>query len=134
MFRAKDMSLRDKLAQAMIDTCENNHIGYDTKQPDRYSAYDEAEKLKWKISKITKNCETTCSQAVSMCMRAVGIPKKYAPRHMDINTMTKVMLDSPYFKVYKGKDYVKSASRLLPGDILLSSHHTAMVVKSPNAK
>ena len=68
-----------------------------------------------------------------MCLRAVGIPKQYAPRHMDIVTMTKVMKGSPYFDKYTDKAHIKSGANLLPGDILLSSHHTAIVVKSPNA-
>jgi len=134
MFRAKDKAVREALAQAMIDTCGNKHIGYDTKQPDRYTAWDLAEKNGHKIKKISKNCETTCSQAVSMCMRAAGIPKKYAPRHCDIAVMRKVMPKSPYFTMYKSKKYTQTTANLLPGDILLSSHHTVIVVKSPNAK
>lgn len=134
VFRAKDKAVREALAQAMIDTCGNKHIGYDTKQPDRYTAWDLAERNGHKIKSISKNCETTCSQAVSMCMRAAGISKAYAPRHMDIATMTKVMKSSPYFKMYTDKAHTKSGANLLPGDILLSSHHTVIVVKSPNAR
>lgn len=134
VFRAKDASIREKLAQAMIDTCNNSNIGYNIDKPNRYAAWDNAEANGHNIKGIKKKGDTTCSQAISMCMRAVGIPKKYAPRHMDIVTMTKVMTGSPYFTMYKGKDYTKATSKLKVGDILLSSHHTAMVVKSPNAK
>lgn len=132
VYRAKDPARRLQLAQAMLDTCANANIGYDTKQPDRYSAYDLAEKNGHKISAIKTKCETTCSQAVSMCMRATGIPKKYAPRHFDIATMTKVMKSSPYFTCYKTRAYTKSDVNLQPGDILLSSHHTAIVTKAKN--
>lgn len=131
MFRAKDKSLRTRLALKMIDTCENEHIGYNIDIPARYVAYDQAVKHDGDIKAITKNGDTTCSQAISMCMRSAGIPKKYAPRHMDIDTMTEVMLNSPYFKCYKGKDYTQKSANLEVGDILLSSHHTAMVVKTP---
>ena len=131
-FRAKDKETRLKLAQAMLDTCRNKHIGYDAQKPDRYTAYDLAEKLDWDISKISKNCETTCSQAVSMCMRAAGIPEKYAPRHCDIAAMTKVMPKDPLFTMYKDKAHTKESTYLQAGDILLSSHHTVIVVKSPN--
>lgn len=134
MFRAKDKSIRDKLAQAMIDTCNNSNIGYNIDKPNRYAAWDAAEANGHNIKGISKKCDTTCSQAVSMDMRAVGIPKKYAPRHMDIATMTKVMKDNPYFTMHNSTAYTKKASNLLPGDILLSSHHTVIVVKSPNAK
>ncbi len=131
-FRAKDKETRLKLAQAMLDTCNNKHIGYDTQKPDRYTAYDLAEKNGWDISKIDKNCETTCSQAVSMCMRAAGIPAKYAPRHCDIATMTKIMPKDPLFKMYTDKNHTAKSTYLRAGDILLSSHHTVIVVKSPN--
>ena len=134
VFRAKDASIREKIAQAMIDTCNNQNIGYNIDKPNRYAAWDNAEANGHNIKGISKKGDTTCSQAVSMCLRAVGIPKKYAPRHMDIAVMTKVMLDSPYFTVYKGKSYTQSTSKLKVGDILLSSHHTVIVVKSPNAK
>lgn len=133
VFRLKDKKLRDKLAQAMIDTCKNDHIGYDTKQPDRYSAWDLAEKNKHNIKGITKNCETTCSEAVSMCLRAIGTPKKYAPRHADIAALTKALKANPDLEMFATKIYTQSASKLQVGDILLSSHHTAIVVKSPNA-
>lgn len=134
MFRAKDKAIRDKLAQAMIDTCNNSNIGYNIDVPNRYAAWDNAEANGHQIAKINKKGDTTCSQAVSMCMRAVGIPKAYAPRHMDIATMTRVMKSSPHFTMLVDKSYTKSASKLLPGDILLSSHHTVIVVKSPNAR
>lgn len=134
MFRAKDKTTRDKLAQAMMDTCNNSNIGYNIDQPNRYAAWDNAEQNGHNIKGINKKGDTTCSQAVSMCMRAVGIPKQYAPRHMDIVTMTKVMKESPHFTMYTDKAHTKSGANLLPGDILLSSHHTVIVVKSPNAK
>lgn len=134
VIRAKDSDKRLKIAQAMIDTVNNNNIGYDTKQPDRYTAWDKAEANGHNIKGINSKCETTCSQAVSMCMRASGISKEYARRHYDIATMTKYILECPDFKVYNASSYTKSSENLQVGDILLSSHHTAVVVKSPNAK
>ena len=133
-FRAKDASIREKIAQAMIDTCNNSNIGYNIDVPERYAAWDNAEKNGHDIKGIKVKGDTTCSQAVSMCLRAAGIPKQYAPRHMDIATMTKVMKSSPHFTMRTVSAYVNSAANLLPGDILLSSHHTVIVVKSPNAK
>ena len=67
-------------------------------------------------------------------LRAVGISKTYARRHYDIATMTKYLPKCPDFTVYTAKSFTQSTQHLLPGDILLSSHHTAIVVKSPNAK
>lgn len=134
VFRAKDEKIRDKLAQAMIDTCRNDNIGYNIDAPARYAAWDNAEKNGHNIKGIDKKGDTTCSEAISMCMRAVGIPKGYAPRHCDVAALTKAMKSSPYFECFTSKAYTQSAKHLLQGDILLSSHHAAMVVKSPNAK
>lgn len=134
MFRHKDPAKRLKIAQYAIDACKNPNIGYNASTPNRYGAWDNAEKNGHDIKNIKKKGDTTCSQLVSMVLRAIGTSKKYAPRHMDISVMTKVMPTNPDFKMYRGKAYTKSSAKLQPGDILLSSHHTAIVVKSPNAK
>ena len=134
MFRAKDESIRKKLAQAMMDTCGNSNIGYNIDVPNRFAAWDNAEKNGHDIKDIKAKGDTTCSEAVSMCMRAVGIPKKYAPWTCRIVDLTRVMKSSPHFTMYTSTAYTNSGAHLLPGDILLSSHHTVIVVKSPNAK
>lgn len=130
VFRAKDKAIRKKLGQYMTDTCNNNNIGYNIDKPNRYAAWDNAEKNEHDIKGIKVKGDTTCSQAVSMCMRACGIPKKYAPRHCDIAILTKAMLsDTEYFTKHTAKSYVDSTVNLEVGDILLNSHHTAIVVK-----
>lgn len=134
VFRPKDPDVAEKIAQAMMDTCNNSNIGYNASEPNRYAAWDNAEKNGHDIKGISKKGDTTCSQAVSMCMRAAGIPKKYAPRKMNIDIMTDLMPDNPYFDTFTDKAHTKSAAKLRPGDITLSSHHTVIVVKSPNAR
>lgn len=134
VYRHKDPAKRLKIAQYAIDTCDNQNIGYNALAPNRYGAWDNAEANGHKIKSITKKGDTTCSQLVSMVLRAIGTPKKYAPRYMDIAVMTDVMPTNPDFIMFKGRTYTKSAAKLQVGDILLSGHHTAVVVKSPNAK
>ena len=129
--RLKDSSKRLIVAQAMIDTCNNNHIGYDIGQPDRFTAYDEAAKVNWDISKITKNCETTCSQAVSMCLRAAGISATWAPRMANVEILTNKIKESGLFTIYTDSAHVAKSSSLMPGDILLSATHAAVVIKAP---
>ena len=132
--RLKDSSKRLIVAQAMIDTCKNNHIGYDIGQPDRFSAYDEAKKVNWDISKISKNCETTCSQAVSMCLRAAGVSATWAPRMANVNIITTKIKESNLFNIYTSSAYVSKSDLLMPGDILLSATHAAVIVKAPVIK
>lgn len=134
VFRPKDPQIAEKMAQAMMDTCNNSNIGYNASDPARFGAWDNAEKNGHNIKGISKKGDTTCSQAVSMCMRAAGIPKKYAPRMMNIDIMTRVMPKNPYFDMFTDKKHTKSASKLKPGDVTLSTHHTVIVVKSPNAE
>ena len=127
--RLKDEKKQLIVAQAMIDCCNNNHIGYDQNAPDRYTAYDEAKKVNWDIPKIKKNCETTCSQTVSICLRAAGVSEKWAPRMMTADILKKKVKESGLFNVYTAKEYVSKADKLKPGDILISNTHTAVVVK-----
>lgn len=133
VYRAKDPAVRLKIAQAMKETCGNDCIGYNASPPNRYAAWDNAEANGHQIAKISKKGDTTCSEAVSMCMRAAGIPKAYAPRHCDIAAFKDAMDNSPYFDVYTTKAFLKSGAKLKPGDLPLSSHHVVAVVSSPNA-
>lgn len=133
VYRAKDQSKRYLIAQAMMDTCNNSNIGYNASPPNRYAAWDNAEKNGHNIKGISVKGDTTCSEAVSMCMRAAGIPKQYAPRHCDITAFTKVMKNSPYFEAFTARAFLRSGAKLEPGDMLLSGHHVVAVTKSPNA-
>ena len=129
VFRAKDPKIAKNLAEDMKAICENNHIGYDQSSPDRYSLYEEAKKVGWDISAVKTNCETTCSSAVSVCLNAEGI-KVSKIWYADI--VKDDIMATGAFDCYTSSDYTRSAANLLPGDILLSSSHTAMVVESPN--
>lgn len=130
VFRAKDPAIAKKLAAKMKATCKNDHIGYDKQWPDRITFYDEAKAVNWKISKITKDCETTCTQAVNVCINAVGIE---LPVYWDASLVYADLKKTGKFTIYTGAKHVASDSLLEPGDILLSpGSHAAMVVESPN--
>ena len=129
VFRAKDPELAAQIARNMIDTANNNYIGYDQKSPDRNTFYDEAKKVGWNISKVKTNCETTCSSAVSVCLNAAGVN---VPRTWYAELVYDDIMATGQFDVYTSSDYTASDVNLLPGDILVSGSHTAMVVESPN--
>ena len=134
VFRHKEPAVREKIAQYTIDACKNMNIGYNIDIPARYGAWDNAEANGHNIKGIKKKGDSTCSQLVSMVLRAVGVSKKYARRHYDIATMTAYLPKCPDFVMFRGASYTQSTKKLQVGDILLSGHHTAVVVKSPNAK
>lgn len=64
-----DDNFGHRVANAMIDACENNHIGYDMNQ--RNTCYAEWKKC-GSIAKISTDCETDCSALVSLCVTQSG--------------------------------------------------------------
>lgn len=64
LIRAKDADIAEKLAQAMLDACNNNHIGYD--QNDRY-IINKVKKY-GSLAKITEDCDTDCCDLVRACV------------------------------------------------------------------
>lgn len=131
VFRAKDPAVAKAIAANMKAAAANNHIGYDKKNPDRCSFYDQAKKNNWNIASITTNCETTCASAVSVCLNAAGVN---VPRMWYSGIVYKGIMKTGQFYCYTSSDYTASCAKLLPGDILCNpKRHTAMVVESPNA-
>ena len=120
VYRHKDPATRLKIAQYAIDACDNDNIGYNVDKPNRYAAWDAAEKNGHNIAGIKTKGDTTCTQLVSMVLRAVGTPKKYAPRHCDVATATRVLPKNPDLIEYKSRAYTTIPDNLEPGDMLLS--------------
>ena len=130
VFRAKDPEVAKKMAAAMKAAADNACVGYDQKTPDRYSFYDEAQKVGWDIEAIETNCETTCASAVSVCLNAAGVE---APRQWSSGAVYNYLMSTDQFYCYTDSEYTASPDKLLPGDILCNPRtHTAMVVESPN--
>lgn len=130
IYRAKDDAVSKKIASAMKATCDNNHVGYDQSGKDRGTFYDEAKKVNWNISKITKDCETTCASVASVCLNAAGIS---APRYMDSSTIQSFFKGRTDFITIKDSKYTSKDTYLEAGDILVSpGKHTCIVISSPN--
>lgn len=129
VFRAKDPQIAKKIAQNMKEAASNNNIGYDQKSPDRNTFYDEAKKANWDISAISVRCETTCGASVSVCLNAAGVK---VPRLWYTELIHDDIMKTGMFDCYTSKEYTATDKNLLPGDILCSEGHTAMVVESPN--
>ena len=131
VIRAKDPAIAKKLADSMKKACLNNHIGYDQQSPDRFSCYDEAKAVGWKLDKITKDCETTCASIVSVCLNAAGIK---VDRYWDSSLVYKDLKATGKFNIFTSAEFTASPDLLEAGDILVSpGAHTVMVVESPNS-
>lgn len=130
VFRAKDRDLAKGIARNMKAICKNNRIGYDQNSPDSTTLYDKAEDKGWDISEIDSKCETTCSNAVSVCLNAEGVN---VPKSWNTSKMKKDLMATGMFVCLSKKEFVKSSEKLVEGDILLNpGHHTAVVVDSDN--
>ena len=130
VLRCKDHDIARALASDMKAICGNNKIGYDQRSPDCTSLYKEAKANGWNISGINNKCETTCSNAISVCLNAEGIK---IPKNWKSGRMRKDLMATGMFECFKADKYVKSSEELVLGDILIKpGHHAAMVVESDN--
>lgn len=120
--RPKSVDVADKIAQAMLDACNNNYIGYD--QNGRYTALSQ-----WRNTKSIKNiktkCETDCSALVRLCiLEATG--KDVG----DFSTSDEVsVLDG--CGLFEKHASVTANTILYNGDVLTTKTkgHTVIVVK-----
>ncbi len=130
VLRCKDHDVARALAADMKAICANDNIGYDQRKSDNTTLYNEAKANGWNISGISNKCETTCSNAISVCLNAEGIK---ISKSWHTSRMRRDLVNTGMFECYKSDKYVKSPSKLVPGDILLKpGHHAAMVVESDN--
>lgn len=121
IIRPINSDLRHGIASAALEAAANDHIGYS--QSDRTSLYKV-----WRdvgsIGKIEKNCNCDCSSLVAVCVNAAGIPvspSMYTGNEQKVLTDTAFFIALPYDNM-----------KLLVGDILLRTGHTAIVVYDSN--
>lgn len=114
--------LANKIAQAMLDACNNNNIGYD--QGQRESVID-AWKRSGSIKAITTPCEADCSSLVRLCVwQASG---KDPGNFTTGNAMQMLTATGLFSKVV----LVASSKNLCTGDILCTrtKGHIVVVVE-----
>lgn len=133
--RFKNGALADRAARAMEAACANDHIGYDQKPADgRGELRLLAKKAGWNLSKITKNCEVSCSPLVGCCVNAAGITPNFtggnkAPGSTGNSDFLNPLMATGQFIKITDSDVLKTEIWLQRGDILISpGRHTAMVL------
>jgi len=129
VIRCKDSSKARKMAQVVKDACDNNNVGYDQGTEDRQTFYYALKEAGWDAKKITKKVETSCTPLVAAAINAAGIT---TATRVSSQGLYKNLKNDSNFICYTSSSYVSSSSKLMTGDILISSGHTAMVVSSPN--
>ena len=128
VFRAKNQEVRDKLALAMTQACNNNNIGY-AQYGDGTTPYKDRYGLRYAIDNDTPShtipdvkvpCNCDCSSLVAQCCRAAGID---VPSTMRTAIEKQVLMATGQFDELT---YSKTMT-FLPGDILWAQGHTAII-------
>ena len=108
-------------------------VKFNTDKQKRQTFYKESEKVNFDFSKVHKKCYSSCSSFASVCARAGGVPKKYAPALVYSDSLPKRLISSGLYEEYKGKKYANNPDFWQPGDLLvLKGSHCYTVVQSKN--
>ena len=129
VIRAKDASIREKIAYAMQRACDNNNVGYD--QSERDTAWNWCAKHNnWDPGAINTPVETDCSSLVKLCCRYAGITN--ISGYFNTTVETQKLKDTGYFDVLTDTKYTNSSDYLLRGDILntKTQGHTVVVLSN----
>lgn len=125
VLRAKNASVRNKIAYAMKAACDNNRIGYD--QSNRCGLYNAVKTKGFDPAKCTVATETDCSGLVRVCV-CYGLGKSIP----DFNTSSEVttLMNTGAFDKFTDNAHCRSSSKLMNGDILVTKTkgHTVIVI------
>lgn len=124
VLRAKDSTVRERLAVAMERACKNNDIGYS--QPTRNTLYNDVKARGFDPAKTTKKVNTDCSALVRVCLAYAGI---MVDDFITSTQVTRIMATNQFDKLADSK-YTRQQDYLLRGDILVTKTkgHTAIVL------
>ena len=126
VFRAKNLSVAEKIAQCMERACRNDKIGYDQYQ--RNSLYKAAEPFCFDTAKVTTPCETDCSALVRVCCAYAGI--NGLPESVTTTNLASWLKNTGAFEELTGGKYQEQSVYLGRGDILVTKvkGHTVIVL------
>ena len=130
VFRAKNLSVAEKIAQCMERACRNDKIGYDQYQ--RNSLYKAAEPFGFDAAKVTVPCETDCSALVRVCCAYAGI--NGLPESVTTANLASWLKDTGAFEELTGGKYQEQSVYLGRGDILVTKVKGHTVVVLTNGK
>lgn len=126
VLRAKDSTVRKRIADNMEFACANPHIGYD--QNENYTLWDVVKDLGFDCRLVDTNCETDCARLVRVCVAYAGIKTD------DFYTASEAeaLLSTGQFDEYPFA--ATNPDLLVRGDILVTKTkgHTVIVIKQTN--
>ena len=117
----------------MEQACKNDNIGY--AQDKRNTSATEAQKVDYKLSKITNPCDADCSSLVRLVVNCAyyaydkTLPLDFSATFYTGN-MISVLVKTGKFTAYYDQKYTKTDAYLKRGDILVASgSHTVVALK-----
>lgn len=132
LLRAKDPAVRKKIAKSCIAACKNDKNGYD--QSGRNTGLQEAKKVGWDFSKITKPSEFDCSSLATACVQAAGVDVWDGGNAHTTRTLQQALVATGAFEALTDKKYLTGTDYLLEGDILLKPGSHVVMVLDDGAK
>lgn len=126
LLRAKDPTVRKRIAASCIAACNNENLGYD--QTGRNTGLQEAKKVGWDFSKITKPAEFDCSSLASACVQAAGVNVWDGGNAPTTSTLEYVLTATGAFEALRDSKYLTGTDYLLEGDILLKPGSHVVIV------
>lgn len=126
VFRCKDPSKAELIANDMQYACDNSKIGYNQSQ--RNSLYNVSKAVDFDCSKVKIKCSTDCSALVRVCCAYAGINLPSFNTTTEGNTLIK----SGMFMELLDNKYTTKADYLKRGDILVTKTqgHTVVVLSN----
>ena len=128
LLRCKNTTIASRMADIAEIGCNNNNIGYD--QLTRNTAYMEARKVNYDLSKISVPCSVDCSSFVTLVAICAGIRQlDYTTNAPTTSTMVNAFMKTGLFDVCADPSLLTTEQYLVKGDILVKpGSHTVIVL------
>lgn len=126
VFRCKDSTRAEKIANDMQYACDNSKIGYN--QAQRNSLYNVSKAVNFDCSKVKIKCNTDCSALVRVCCAYAGIN---LPSFNTTNEGQTLIKSGMFIELLDSK-YTTKSDYLKRGDILVTKTqgHTVVVLSN----
>ena len=126
LLRARDASVRERIALAMERACANDKIGYS--QGTRNTLYNDVKAFGFDPARTTKNVNTDCSALVRVCVNFAGI----AVGDFTTSNEASVLVAAGGFERITDDKHCKREDYLLRGGILVTrtKGHTVVVLSN----
>ena len=130
IIRAKDDTVRERIAQCMERACANSNIGYN--QDRAWEVYDLSKPYGWDCSKISKPCSADCSNLVRTC---IAYANQKAVQWFSTLNEVAMLSALGIFEIITNAKYTKTDAYLKRGDILCTctQGHTVVVLDNGSA-